>query len=172
LETESPAGIRFYTGRLFVTLLKTMDKKTVQRLIVSRQARPLPNDFCTVMDDMYFWGRSVSFKWYQNTLQLFRYYLWHGDDDFQTRMNMTTFLYHGVIRLRVIELLNMSFAGGNAAVYNAWTQHYNHLVDSGEKNFFTLSVSSFQFVSSKITRLRVQSQYHADSPVTVVLNAD
>jgi hypothetical protein len=172
MESYSPAGIRFHTGTLFAMLSKTMDKKTVQRLIISRQVRPLPDDFCTVMDSMYHWGRTVSPQWYKKTLRLFRYFLWYGHDDFQSGMNLKTYLFGEVIRLRVWERINMLFDGGNAAVYEAWKQHFKERVENGETDFFMLAVSSFQFLSDEISKVEVQTQHNANIPMTIVSNED
>lgn len=161
-------GIMFYTGRLFATLSETMDKATVDCLIVSRKAVPLPDDFCTVMDSMYFWGRCISFQWYRKTLELLNYFLRQGDCEFQRGTNMKTYLYREVIGIRVQQRIQMSFAGGNTALYEAWRKHYKERINSGETEFFGLAVSSFQFLSNEMTSLEFESQYHADSSMTVV----
>jgi hypothetical protein len=169
VETRSDPGIRFYSGRLFAMLSKTMDKKMVQRMIVSRRALPLPDEFCSVMDSMYHWGRCISANWYRKTLELLKYYLLNGDD-IQRGTNWKTFLHREVIRLRVLERLNNVLDAG--AVLQAWSQHYKERVEFGETEFFMLAVSSIRFVNNEVTRLQVRSQYRPDSSMSVVSNVD
>jgi hypothetical protein len=172
VEFKSQAGIMFYTGRLFVMLSQTMEQEIVQHLIYTRKALPLPEDLSTVMDCMYFWGRTISFQWYQyrKMLELCNFYLRYGDIERTTFR--TTDLYHDVICIRVLQCIYMSFAGGNATIYDAWSEHYSERINSGETDFFMLAVSSFQFLSNEMTSFEFESQYHAESSVTVVSNID
>jgi hypothetical protein len=171
VESKSRAGIMFYTGRLFIMLSQTMDQEIVQHLICTHKALALSlsEDFSTVMDCMYFWGRNISFQWYRKIIELFIFYLRYGDIE-RTTFRKTD-LYHEVIHLRVLQRIHMSFAGGYNTVYDAWIQHYNERIHSGETNFFMLAVSSFQFLSNEVTTFKLESQYHAESSMTVVSNS-
>ena len=71
LNSNSEPGMCLHRGGLFPLLASTMDSETVQRLIMSRQALPLPPDFSAVLDDMHHWGRSVNPLWCCKTLELF-----------------------------------------------------------------------------------------------------
>jgi hypothetical protein len=145
MESKSQAGIMFYTGRLYVMLAQTLDQEIVQRLICSCKLLPMSDDFTTVMDCMYFWGRSISFQWYRKTLELFNFYLRYGD--LKRATFRTTDLYCDVICIRVLQQIHMLFAGGNSTILEAWSEHYNEQIQSGETDFFMLAVSSFQFLS-------------------------
>lgn len=179
VETRSASGIRFYRGRLFAMLSNLMDKKTVQRMIVSRRALPLPDSFCSVMDSMYHWGRCVSPQWYQKTLELLKHYLLQGNNDFQR--DGKSFLYREVIRLRVFERLHNAFPHNCSNYYNAhraWGRHYKERVEAGESDFFMIAASSFEFLSNEIHRLQeynrslAQLQSQANSAMNVVSNVD
>jgi hypothetical protein len=150
-----------------------MDKRTVQRMIVSRRAIPLPDNFCHVMDSMYHWGRCMSALWYMKTLELFKFYLFHDDNDFQRRCLLKTFLYREVIRIRMYEiLLTSSFQVCHYTVQRAWSRHYNERVDSGETEVFMLAVSSIEFVRNEIEIRRLHAQALANSTMSVVSSSE
>lgn len=150
MKSKSRTGIMFDTGRLFVTLSQTMEEETVLHLICSHQALPMPDDFSAVLDCMHVWGRSVCFRWYKITLQLFNFYLRYGGVEREREILRPTDLYRAVISLRVDQLLNTSFAGGNLPLYNEWKEYYNKLVNNGETDFFVLACSSFKFLNNKL----------------------
>jgi hypothetical protein len=92
--------------------------------------------------------------------------LWHGNNQFQTGVNLKLYLYQAVIGICIEQQIHLSFDVGNPSVYAAWTrkQHYKECVDSGETIFFLLAVSSFQFLSDEITSLEFESQYQQIVP--------
>ena len=111
-------------------------------------------------------GTQRDFHWYRKTLELINFYLWHGT---LNRANFrSTDLYRDVIRIRVLQRIFMSFAGGNPTLYNAWSAHYEEEIKRGLTDFFEPAVSSFQFLSNEVTNFEFDSHYHAERVGTVV----
>ena len=74
----------------------------------------------------------------------------------------STDMYREVIRIRVLQRIFMSFAGGNPILYNAWSADYEEEIKRGLTDFFELAISSFQFLSHEVTNFEFESHYHAE----------
>ena len=104
---KTDPGILFHHGKLYPLLCSTVEADIVQHLIISKQALPLPHDFCLLMDCMFYWGRSLHGPWYNKTLELINFYLQTSD---LKRTNFTaTDLYCDVIQMRVQQIIGVHF---------------------------------------------------------------
>ena len=154
MSCKTDPGILFYHVKFYPLLCSTLDVKCVQELIITKKGIPLPADFCSVLDCMFHWGRSLSWSWYNKSLELMNYYLTMSD------LNRAEFketdLYLDVIQMRVLQLINHHFEHGNSSMSEDWLQYYRGLVNSGERDFFSLAVASFRYTNVLINaHLRV-----------------
>ena len=133
----------------------------MQHLIITKQGLPLPHDFSTVMDCMFYWGRSLHGPWYNKTLELFNFYLKSSD---LTRVTFTsTHLYCDVIQMRVQQMIVSHFGNSNPWIFDDWLEHYWNAVNTSNCDFFSLAVSSFQYTNMRINEVDSNIDTEAES---------
>ena len=140
--------ILFYHAKVYPLLCTTVEAEVVQHLITTQQGLPLPPDFSAVMDCMFHWGRSISWSWYERTLELINFYL--GTSDLDRATFKATQLYLDIIQMRVLQLIRYHFRNGHSYITEEWLKYYRAMVQSGKTEFFQLAVSSFQYTSALI----------------------
>ena len=145
---KTDPSILFFHCKCFPLLCSTVNPEIVQHMILSKEGIPLPDDFSHLLDCMYYWGRGISAPWYKKTLELINFYL---NNSGLNRSNFTaTHLYFDVIEMRVLQLINSHFTHGHSAIHDQWRLRYTELVNSGNTDFFSLTVRSFRYVDAII----------------------
>lgn len=123
-------------------LSSCFDSDTVQHLIVSRRAAPLPPVMGNIMDIMDTWGRMKSNRWHEEVVELLASHVHERVDE--TDVN----LFYECIKLWVLSTLETHHFG--YGLFDEWTEYFDQLWEYETKDYFDLARESISFVNDRI----------------------
>jgi len=137
------------SGHRFSLHTSTIDSPTLQHLIVTKQAYPLPPEMEDVLDVMGVWGRKINEAWYQRVLFIFA-------GSMETKIPKTRKqLYKECIEIRILDmimsrmLLHPRIA---QTVLIKWNLCYKDLFEHRTRCFYEHCIRSFNYVESCVRR--------------------
>ena len=117
---------------------------------------PLPPGMSEIMDAMYVWGQSQSFTWYQAVVQLMATCL--ERQVFTLRKD----LIREIIGIEVNSRIGQEDTLSTYLLVDQWKQWYNDQWNtSGDKNFYVLAWSAFEYIDSVIKEHRLSASISA-----------
>jgi hypothetical protein len=158
----------------FIVPSKAFKDSTVQRMILTKEALPLPPIMCHIARYMECWGRGVSTIWHHRVLDTLCFFMQEG-----MALSDEAVLHDCVefrIRHMVVSRID-NFQGNLQLVHNIlnqWNAYFSVLYKHHTQDFFQLARLSFQYVDGKITMANSNSNSNdtgTSSPTTVVSSA-
>ena len=122
----------------------SLENDTVTLLIVTRQALPLPQDYCDVLDCMDWWGRRISQRWYEVVLEMMFLDLSSGQ-----KVDREC-LFKNCISFRMNEMVNEAINVDPAWLMLCWHNLFDNTYMYDTKDFFGCAVKSIQWIRFKI----------------------
>jgi hypothetical protein len=127
------------------------------QMISSGSGKPFPPELTEIMDSMYWWGKSISYEWYQECIEVLGEALWSDEDDQQV-------LVRTLISIEVRALIATYFhpdSMSNQLLWSSWLVWFNTTYLIAPKSFHGMANYSFEYVNWSIAQLN----YHAAAPV-------
>jgi len=159
---RSTRGVIWGTGPFdWVALSSSMfDTETVQHLIVSKQALPVPPDMGAVLDCMEYWGRRIDPNWYDLVVQWMALMCYCGTQGGSAVPKERIMMQ--CIEPRIERMLHYCLGGILPFVecrilLDEWRVFFEHDYNYGAghfKDFFYLANRSFDYIGSVINRER------------------
>ena len=75
LQSKVDSGVRYSSTPYFLLRTSTLPLETVQDIIINKNAIPLPELYCEIIETVEFWGRLKHPRWPERVLLLFHRFL-------------------------------------------------------------------------------------------------
>lgn len=145
--------------------MATSLRRTLLDAIVLDEAKPLPPDASLIMDDMFWWGKTFCFEWYEQVVDSLGVCL-YGAEEFGTRG-----LVRELIGFQVKAIILEYFTFDSMAFDLLFDQYWQWFFftyseqDFDDNSFRVMAEASFAYVKWAIA----QVNYHAHTPVVVAV---
>ena len=147
--------------------MATSLRRTLLDAIVLDEAKPLPPDASLIMDDMFWWGKTFCFEWYEQVVDSLGVCL-YGAEEFGTRG-----LVRELIGFQVKAILLEYFTFDSMVfdlLFDKYWQWFFYTYseqdfDGNKYSFRVMAEASFAYVKWAIA----QVNYHAHTPVIVAV---
>ena len=153
-------GVRDVGTECNIVLANSFSVSTLEQLIMTKEARPLPLEMSRIMDDMYVWGRNRSYNWYSGVMDLMHAWLYRAMDV------PNKLMVRSCLALEIKSLIYTNFAVySNVAItlYNNWHTWFDNDYKSAPEDFHALAISSIDYISTAIEIAII----HSVQPATV-----
>ena len=139
-------------GQSFVTLPSiSIDKPTLNHLVVTQQAWPLPAEMGNIIDYMECWGRGEDAVWYHNVVDWIAFICREG-----IKRDYLGLLYD-CVALRVRRLIEQDMGSQVTAltrrVFQQWREYFFSQYESGSTDFVSLKRASIAYVRGAMSNL-------------------
>jgi len=164
----------------------TIDSATLQHLIVTKQAYPLPPDMEDVLEAMVVWGKRTDEEWYQHVLTTFSTLMEMGNQ--KTRKQ----LFQQCVEVRVFDIIMSQMLSPRLvqAMLIEWKLCFEDLYECRTRCYYQISIRSINYMDGCVRRLMmfgvvtpytlftpqitssVTSEAEAGSAIPVVISSD
>ena len=132
-------------GQSFVTLPSiSIDKPTLNHLVMTQQAWPLPAEMSEIIDYMECWGKGEDVVWYQNVVDWIAFICREGIK--RDRLG----LLYDCVAMRVRRLVEQQFGVTTTQltrrILQQWREYFFSQYENGSTDFVTLKRASIAFV--------------------------
>jgi hypothetical protein len=157
---QSRMGQTYY----FPTMATSL-RRTLLDAIVLDEAKPLPPDASLIMDDMFWWGKTVSFEWYEQVVDSLGVCL-YGEEEFGTRGFVREVIGFQVKAI-ILEYFNFDSMAFDLLFdryfeWFFWTYSEQDVYDN-KYSFRGMAEASFDYVKWCVA----QVNYYAHTPVAL-----
>ena len=134
-------------GRNVTLPSSTIDKETLNHLIISKQAWPLSPVMDEIVDYMDCWGRVENARWYQNVIDWIAYLCYNGI----RRCNQGLLYDCAAMRLRdMVSRCAGATTELTRVILKRWRTEFFRMYDCGITDFATLYEESSEFVVNEL----------------------
>lgn len=142
-------GVFLQNNNYFVMRAGTVDFRTMQDLISSKQAVPVTPTYTEIIDCMEYWGRAIDSRWYEDVVKR----IYRSNETIERNDRFHAFF--DCVSLRVEDILYHRLFNEDQHRYNCYFQFRLFFETSYGPgcSFFDIAVKSFQFIDSELVRL-------------------
>lgn len=154
----------------FIIPSKAFNDDTVQHMILTKEALPLPPIMCHIARYMECWGRGVSTIWHHRVLDELRLFLQEGMAVSDEKV------LHDCVKIRIWQMVGSRIDNLQEVqnIIDQWSAYFSVLYKKGTQNFFQLARLSFHYVDGKINMANMNLHLNktgTSTPGTVVSSA-
>jgi hypothetical protein len=123
-------------------------------LISSGNGKPFPPELCDIMDSMYWWGKTKSYEWYEDSIDVLGEALWtdvEGDQKELVRAMISI-----EIRAVIYKYFDVGSFIGELLWFN-WIRWFNATYSIAPKSFHGMAKYSFEYVNWSIAQVNYAS---------------
>jgi hypothetical protein len=133
----------------FPVLANSLPNGLLLDLISSCNGRPFPPELCDIMDCMYWWGKTISYEWYEDSIEFLGEALWKDEQEYKE-------LVRTLISMQVRALIYEYFHGASMAaelLHFNWLVWFNATYRIAPKSFHGMAKYSFEYVNWSIAQV-------------------
>jgi hypothetical protein len=145
-EVEETAQTVYHT-----VLCASLPEDTLQDLMISQHAVPLPSDLSYCMDNMHDWGQDMDMEWYCGVVQMLAS---TAQDGFCVNKK-------GIVRdsleIKVMALIHLYYGVGSPTAYllmHGWADLFDNLWRTTDRDFYQLYLCSTQYINNRIHQIQ------------------
>jgi hypothetical protein len=156
---HSNLGFTYY----FPTMANSLPVSLLQAISIDG-VKPLPPDFSSVMDDMFWWGKSKSFQWYKQVVDMIGLCLYdRGEVGIRNVVRELIGLQVKAILLQYFDFDSLAFDLLFDMYWDWFFFTYSEQYFHNHYSFRGIAEASFDYIEACIA----QVNYHVNAPVTV-----